>query len=198
MKNLLVILATCSLAAGCATTSAVTNTGGPAPEAGTTRGGGGGGLSFQLVVTGGEGTAARGVPNRVELPSGTRFAVRLVAEQPAYVYAWHRGDGPTAKAERILPAEGGAATQALPQAPIVLPAEGQWFSLDDKPGKEYFYAIASTAALDEGKLQAIAADIPIDREPPMTSASDRDGGPLYRAGADETGLARLVFTIVHR
>lgn len=168
-------------------------TGATAPEAATRSGG----LAFQLL-TASDGAAVRALPYRAPLQSGARFALRIVAEQPAYLYVWHRGGAPGATPEALLPAPGDAAAPTLPQQPLVLPGEGQWFTLDNQPGKELFYVVAAREPLDSARLTAVVAQIPTEREPPSTTSSDRIPGPTYRVAMDQSGLCRLAFVLQHQ
>lgn len=163
------------------------------PEAGDTAG-----VSFQLLAAGPEGGAAQGLANRAELASGTRVALRLVPEVPGYVYLWHRGADTKALPERLAPPPGGNAIRSLPRAPLALPAEGQWYKLDDQPGKEVFYLVASRQPLDGPAQEALLATIPDEREPPTSSTGNRDGGVTYRVAMDASGVARFAFVLLHR
>lgn len=197
MRSAMTTVVMACLLSGC---SAHTASGGagPAEPTRTVAPRAGGGVSFQLLAAGPEGGAARALPYRAELTSGARFALRIVVEQPAHVYIWHRGGAAGASPELLLPSAGAAATQTLPQAPLMVPAQGQWYTLDRQPGKEVFYVVAAREVLDDARLAALATEIDAEREPPSTTSRDRDGGPAYRVAMDESGLARLAFVLLHR
>lgn len=168
-------------------------------------------VSLQVKTPTQVGVGWRALAPGDELTIGDRFALRIEVSAPVYLYVSQRSPGGQLVA--LLPPEGTAPAQVAPGLVTQLPSgDGAWFQLDDKPGEEDLYVVASTALMDRKAVQSEMDRAPKDRgdPPPLAGGKNkRSADPVEKRGYDRVaqalvkpldtrGVAVLRFWLRHR
>lgn len=120
------------------------------------------------------------------------LAVEVSQEAHLYVVQW------TAKESLsvLSPGEGGTPIKALPNHVVHLPGSGKWFQLDDTPGSEVLYVIASPHPMATPAVKALIASGRFldEREPPPTVSDKKRGSWLQTMlTADRAAVLRFPY-----
>lgn len=167
-------------------------------------------VALQIKSPTGTGTGWRTLAPGDTLHSGERFGLRIEVTAPVYLHVAQRSTG--GQAVTLWPAAGAQAALASPGRVTQLPAtDGGWFQLDEQPGEEDIYVVASRAPVTQKEIQRAIDGAPRDRgDPPPTAdgKNKRDANEPVPRGydqarralvkpLDEAGLAVLRFWIRH-
>lgn len=127
--------------------------------------------------------------------SGTEFSLKLWSAQAAYVYSAQSSASGTP--ELLSPRAADPPVQTEGTKKLILPAEGEWFKLDEKPGRERILVLFSRRVMTRTEaLQQLTergdAVCQMTRDPPPPNPKVRERGKDKVEGAlGEDGTAVL-------
>jgi hypothetical protein len=154
-------------------------------------------LAVRTASKGGPGWQA--VPPGAQLHSGTEFALNITAGTAAFIYVGQHPAG--GEISLIYPAAESQGVRADPSHSAYLPADGQWFQLDEHPGEETLLLLASTHPQDARTARQLLTErgdqacVKLRDPPPEIPVRDRGEG--VKATLGEDGLAVLCFPFHH-
>jgi hypothetical protein len=173
-------------------------------------------VSLQVEATASTALTRRTLAPGGELHSGDDFSLRIFVDRPVYVYAVQYSA--TGWSSRLFPAAGDRVLQ--PGSILALPDAGKTYHLDNNPGRERIYVVASThpmGAATCARLRLRCApstqeELTRGEAPPPPPPPPPDGVPdrerrvellmeeqkyTLRQRSDPNGLALLSFTFEH-
>ena len=128
-------------------------------------------VSLQVEALGSADVVPQTIPSGEVLHSGDRFALQVLVDRPLHVSV-------------ILYSHTGWSTQLYPRGadpmlrsgqPLHLPAPGDYFRLDEKPGREEIYVVAGPRPLDEATCAHLR--LPCRKAPPTEQVRGDDEPP---------------------
>lgn len=134
------------------------------------------------------------------LQSGTEFSVNVTAGQTAYVYVGQRSGN--AEVSLVFPGVGQAPVAHSAGRMVSIPAAGQWFRVDDRPGRETLFALVSSKPHEPQVAQRLLLEradsaCAKTRDPPPPEVKVRDRGSAVSGMMGDDGLVVLCFPFVH-
>ena len=134
------------------------------------------------------------------LQSGTEFSVNITASQTAYVFVGQRTGN--AEVSLVFPSAGQAAVPQAAGQTVSIPAAGQWFRVDERPGRETLFALVSSQPHDAQAAQRLLSEradsaCAKTRDPPPPEVKVRDRGNSVSGLMGDDGIVVLCFPFVH-
>jgi hypothetical protein len=117
----------------------------------------------------------RPIPQSGVLGADSRFALRVAVQTPAFLYVFRHAPGQPPSP--VWSAE----TAIRPEAPLLLPQNGEWFSPAPGASEELFQFVASVEPLSPERVSEALASAPPPREPEVTTTKNRDPGLILSA-----------------